>query len=78
MEQELDDIVNYYVPRLDQGSVYHTVRVLLSLAALHDIAATRADVLLSLHRCGFRKVKQGSRTRWVSPILSHVPEASAT
>lgn len=78
MEQELDNLVAYSVPLLDQGSVWHTVRVVKTLAVLHGILASRDDVVASLYRCGFRKVKPRGARRTYWAATAPVPAATAT
>jgi hypothetical protein len=67
MQEILDDVVAYELPRLDQGSTRHTVAVLQTLAAGRGIAVTREHVLATMCRLGFVKMKVPGykRPRWV-------------
>lgn len=64
VEEILDDIVNYYLPRMDQGSLRHSRAVIKTWAALYGIAVTDDKVAERISRCGFIQAKiPGRRLR---------------
>lgn len=57
VEEDLDNIVDYELPRMDQGSLAHTRRILKTVAWMYGIEVTRDQVNASIRRCGFIPMK---------------------
>ncbi len=77
VQDAIDEVVLYYLPRLNQGSARHTQVVLATLVSLcHGFTPTRYQVAASIRRCGFIRAKLpgGGRPEYVS----HVPPACPT
>jgi len=69
MQEIIDDVVAWNLPKMDQGSKRHTVGCLITLVALREIKATKQEVLESIERCGFvwTKVHWRKRPMFVKP-----------
>lgn len=76
MEEEIDDIVGYWLPRLNQGSLGHTRRVLRATVALFgEIAVTEQAIADGIRRCGYIPARVAGRRMYLRPSAPQAPVA---
>jgi hypothetical protein len=67
-EETIDYVIDYWMPRTPQLGTASTIRTMVATVAVFgEISVTEAEVIASLHRCGWIRAKDPwiKQMRWI-------------